>query len=407
MLQASPVSYSNYISAGKYVVTAKIDDPVVRTARARLIWAANTASATAELGVSTLMAGTPEGLPYRVSTLGASFAVKRLLQETYSVKPNYDLFFLRHKELSKNEDSAYPLPTDFLMHVLPQAAIVHTRDPAVMLSCSKRRINFVYEHHHEDYQRGFSKYDAVDFKAPFCRAVVAITSAVADELASLGVPEHKIIVLDSGVSSASFIRRDAAAAMWRRRLLRFADQKLVVYAGGMQEERGIAHMFDAALQMPDVVFVMCGGHEQNLKQWRARMRDDGLSNVKILGYIPHDVVCELQQAADAVVLTRSSGLRTAITSPLKFYEYLSSGAPIVAAKVESITDRDADKLTVHWYDQENPETFSSTLRAALDAGSRSKGPIEANVDYASRFTWLQRQKRLFEFMGEIPVSVTI
>jgi glycosyltransferase involved in cell wall biosynthesis len=397
--------YTKLLPVGEYVICAKRDDPLVRPARARLIWAANTAAATAALGVPAVLAGTAAGLPFRVDSLAGIFAAKRRLNELYNVDTDFNVAISADPGASKS-DQKRSLSPEFLHSVLPRAGLVHTRDPAVAIACARRKINYILEHHDEDYQNDFKEWDLLFQNSATCLALVAITEKVRETLMEEGVPPEKILVLDSGVNANAAVRRDEAAQSWRKHLLGGAYRKLVVYAGGMQVERGIADVMQAAEQMRDTLFVFCGGHPSNTEQWINAASDLRLGNVRFFGYLPHEVVCELQQAADAVVLTRAPTDRAAITSPLKFFEYLVSGTPIVSAQLPATSAFEGKQLAIEWYEPGSVDSLTTAFARSFDRFGYSAVPHEQNVKLGLLHTWEERQRNLFRFIGQPSVKTT-
>jgi glycosyltransferase involved in cell wall biosynthesis len=385
-------------SGGKYVVTAKIDDPVVRPARARLIWAANTAQAMYNLGVPSLLVGTAAGLPFKTDTLAGMAAVRRHLGHLYGVRADFDVRII-HPTGTGSEQAARLASLEFPRYVLPDAALVHTRDPLVAVACAKRKIAYVWEHHDEDYQNKFTDYHELATGSASCRAIVAITESIRDSLIGNGVPPQKVLVLSSGVNATTQQARPDRARSWRDFLLQGGYEKVVAYCGGMQLERGIEHILAAAESMPSVRFVFLGGHQNDLVHWQGELARRELANCKLLGYHPHETVCEVQQASDALVFSREATGRPEVTSPLKFFEYLLTGVPIVAAKVAAL-DPYRNGLDVAWYDPAEPSGLVPALRTTLWAADWPRS-CEANVAFGRQHTWEQRQRRLLNFVGPV------
>jgi glycosyltransferase involved in cell wall biosynthesis len=401
---AIPATLPFALSAGRYVVAARAGDPILQPARARLIWAANTASATALLGIPTLLAGGASALPYEVANPAGKAAVRRELGRLYGVEGDFDIALLQDPKAPKGQD--WSAGGQFIRQVLPEAGLVHTRDPAIVLECARRNVNWIYEEHDEDYQVGFASQAAHFLQQPCCRAVVAITETVAQRLRAEGVPADRLLVLESGVSRAALHRRDKAAELWRVSLLRPGFSHLVAYAGGLHDERGIEHILRAAARLPQMVFVLAGGHSNDQARWSRAIEERGISNIKLIGYQEHDVVCTLQQAADIVLATRSAGPRAEITSPLKLYEYLLSGTPFVAAQISGSARIRSAGLAGLAYDPRVSDELASVITEAIAQFPRRPNGHEQNIEAGLAYTWEARQRRLLSFLGPIMVRET-
>jgi len=169
----------------------------------------------------------------------------------------------------------------------------------------------------------------------------------------------------------------------------------------MQAERGIADLLNAAESFPDVRFVFVGGHKNDLDLWRSAVLGSGTSNIKMLGYQPHDVVCEIQQASDILVASRSVAGRPSVTSPLKFFEYLLSGVPVIAPDIAALRRFAQKNLVLRYYDHTQPQTLVHAIRSELAEERRWPHRVMENIEYGMSYTWEARQRRLFDFIGSI------
>ncbi|MBR0681309.1 glycosyltransferase family 4 protein [Roseomonas eburnea] len=392
------------LSAGRYVVTARAGDRILQPARARLIWAANTASATAALGIPTLLVGGPSAFPYGVENPAGKAAARRELERLYGVEGGFDIALLQDPKAPRGQD--WIAGGQFIRQVLPEAGLVHTRDPAIALECARRKIDWIYEEHDEDYQVGFASQVGPFLQQPSCRAIVAITEPVARRLRAEGVPANRLLILDSGVSRAALHRREEAAERWRAAFLRPCYRHLAAYAGGLHDERGIEHILRAAALLPHVMFVLAGGSITDQARWSHAIEERGIGNLKLIGYQDHDAACTLQQAADVVLATRAPGPRAAITSPLKLYEYLLSGTPFVTAEISATAHVRSAGLAGLAYDPAAPDALAAAIATAFGRFPRRPGGYAQNIEAGLAFTWEERQRRLLSFVGPVLVRET-
>lgn len=379
-----------------YCVINTPGDPFVRPARARLIWGNNTAQATMNLGIPTMMAADITGLPQKFEGPHGMNAARRTISETYNVEATYDLRGLFHLpgKFGKMPPAQFQLNYDIPRNVFPYCSILHARDPRIVEKALNSGITCVYEDHDEDHNKNFKKLPSLVQSNPKLKLVVAITEAVKTRLMDSGVPENRIIVLDSGVNSNSLKRVQAEALNMRRNLLSRGFQKIAIFSGGLQIERGIDHILLAAHQMPHVMFQLIGGNEGDQNHWHAAIRDQALSNVFVPGYLNQAQLMVFQQASDVLLATRQHDQRAAITSPLKFFEYLASGSPVVAANIPSIERHRNDDLAMMTYNPAEPETLADVIAKTFDAFPWKSEGYAANIDFARDFTWEQRQTAL-------------
>jgi glycosyltransferase involved in cell wall biosynthesis len=276
---------------------------------------------------------------------------------------------------------------------------VHTRDPRVAFEASKREIPFIYEDHNEDFHLELTDAASAHLDGPYCKVVVAITERVRERLVNIGVPIERILVLGSGVNSRSFDRKVREANEWRRFLLADRFEKLIVYTGGLQEVRGVAPLVATMMRYPRYMFAIAGGAEADVAEFVERVGESGIINCKVFGFVAQKLASTLQQAADLVLLTRTPGEQAGITSPLKFFEYLASGTPIVSADLPATEALHDEQAAVEWYDPANTLGLNHAIGRCLEKFPRRESGYTTNIGLAHAHTWERRQERLLEFAG--------
>ena len=123
-----------------------------------------------------------------------------------------------------------------------------------------------------------------------------------------------------------------------RRRLGVADARVVLYTGTLEAYQGLDLLIDAAplvrAAAPDVRFVLVGGSEAQIAELRRRAEARGVADaIVFVPAVPPEEVPRYHHAADVLVTCRSRGTNT----PLKIYQYLRAGKPIVATAIRSHT----------------------------------------------------------------------
>jgi glycosyltransferase involved in cell wall biosynthesis len=112
------------------------------------------------------------------------------------------------------------------------------------------------------------------------------------------------------------------------------NARLVVYTGTFHEYQGISLLADAipdvARCVPDAYFVLAGAADSDeLEKVRTRLLPECLGRVRLLLRQTRNDSLLLQQMADVLVSTRIHGGNL----PLKIFDYLASGRPVVATDI--------------------------------------------------------------------------
>ncbi|HEV8113984.1 MAG TPA: glycosyltransferase family 4 protein [Planctomycetota bacterium] len=229
------------------------------------------------------------------------------------------------------------------------------------------------------------------------RGIWAISGGVRADLVELGLAEAKIRVEHDGFEPARFAHlptRDAA----RAELGLPREVPLAVYTGGLLEWKGVDVLVDAARSLPGVYFAIAGGMEADVRKLRARV--GGLANVRIDGFQPPTRVPLYLAAADLAVVSNRS--RPAIsarhTSPLKLFEAMAVGVPLVASDLPSLRELLEDGRDAVLVAPDDAEALARGIdRLAGDPALRAR--LAANLRArAAEHTWDARARRVLDAM---------
>lgn len=122
-----------------------------------------------------------------------------------------------------------------------------------------------------------------------------------------------------------------------------ANKKIAMYVGHLYTWKGIDVVIGAAEKLAsnqDVVFMIIGGTDADIAKYRKIIVTKGLSNVVILGHKNHSEVPSYLAAADMLLLPNipSSAESERYTSPIKMFEYMASGVPVIASDMSSMRE---------------------------------------------------------------------
>lgn len=215
---------------------------------------------------------------------------------------------------------------------------------------------------------------------------VTITHALAGDLAARYGPRPDVVVAPDGAAEAPAApaTRDAAP--------------VAAYAGHLYPWKGADVFVRALAQAPDVRGLIVGGHPAE----RDRARIDALAaavgvagRLEMTGLVPSsDVGTHLARATVLVLPNVATTISDRYTSPLKLFEYLWTGLPIVASDLAAIREVLTDGLTALLVPPGDAGALAQalvrvstdrTLASTLGAAARALAP---------RFTWHARAARL-------------
>jgi glycosyltransferase involved in cell wall biosynthesis len=181
----------------------------------------------------------------------------------------------------------------------------------------------------------------------------------------------------SGRPSPESSGRSADPAQGDPLAKRIAGKRLVVYAGTLEPYQGIDILikaFRAAIDAhADLFLLIVGGSRKQVEDYSVLAGALGLNGrVHFTGTVPQATAKHYSRLASVLVSPRSRGTNT----PLKVYEQLASGIPLVATNIYSHTQ----VLTpdVAFLVEPTPEDMACGIRRAVELGGAG-ATIAANA----------------------------
>jgi len=159
----------------------------------------------------------------------------------------------------------------------------------------------------------------------------------------------------------------------------------------------------AALQ--DTRGLIVGGHEKEPDLARVKARAEELhcaARVTFTGLLPPAAVAARLRQADVLTLPNpASAISSTFTSPLKLFEYMASGRPIVASDLPALREVLRDGENALLVEPGSPQALTAgILRIKHDAALGRRLAAQAMVD-AGQFTWARRAGRLEALFSEV------
>ncbi len=116
------------------------------------------------------------------------------------------------------------------------------------------------------------------------------------------------------------------------------DRRVIFYAGSFEAYQGLDLLVRAFADVfpahPEAMLVLAGGNPRQIGRLEKLAARHGVSEACLLpGSVPQEVVRQLLPRAAVLVSCRVSGTNT----PLKIYEQLASGVPLVATRIRAHT----------------------------------------------------------------------
>ncbi len=219
-------------------------------------------------------------------------------------------------------------------------------------------------------------------------------------VADVGIPAERILVAPNAVDAARFRADPAAGARFREELGIAVGRPLVLYTGHLYAWKGVETLARAAAMVraghPDAKVVFVGGSPGEQAAFRGFLEREGLvPHVRLVPHRPHADIPGILAAADVLVLPTSGRERMGAieTSPLKAFEYLASGKPIVASDLPSSHEAFGEAGQVAYFASDDPRDCARAIGAAIAAS-----PSTAAPEPAPQWTWRRRAHTIVAFL---------
>ncbi|MEX2584912.1 MAG: glycosyltransferase family 4 protein [Balneolaceae bacterium] len=188
---------------------------------------------------------------------------------------------------------------------------------------------------------------------------------------------------------------------------RITGPVVVGYLGQLYPGKGMELLDRIIPNCPELKFRIVGGDPDAVAHWRERLKT--LQNVEFYGHVPHEEVSKQLAGMDIVVAPYSKTVTPRKggpeigrwMSPLKIFEYMAAGKPIVASDLPVIRELLEDGKEALLADADDPETWTEALRTlAGDPVLREHLGRAARQKLATNYTWRQRARNIAESLQE-------
>ena len=222
-------------------------------------------------------------------------------------------------------------------------------------------------------------------------AYVTITVGLAHEMTTRFGKRPRLRVAADGVR----LLRDRE---WREPARDAAKAPVVAYAGHLYPWKGVELLLDALARVPAAQGLIVGGHEAepDLARVRAHAERLGVSpRVTFTGYVDPPRVAPLVSEADILVVPNpSSAIATRFTSPLKLFEYMAAGKPIIASALPSIREVLQHDVNAVLVEPGSAEALASGIQRLIDDPVLAARIARGAWDAAAQYGWDRRADRL-------------
>ncbi|MGC9366454.1 MAG: glycosyltransferase [bacterium] len=185
----------------------------------------------------------------------------------------------------------------------------------------------------------------------------------------------------------------------------FKLRKYLTYIGSLDQHKGVGTVLEAVkmCSRTDLEVLIIGGkHRQEIEYWERKLINNRLSSrVTVTGWINKNRLSHyLNQTLLGVIPLEDSFFNRYLTSPLKLFDYLSHGIPVIASDLNSLRDIIDENRTGVFFKPGDPEN----LALEIDRLYSDKEQLITMSNHAraraAELTWKKRSEIIRDFINE-------
>lgn len=283
------------------------------------------------------------------------------------------------------------------LRALPPDAVCYTRDPIIAIEIKKIRPNLrvFLELHALPNPSTLSRLGSID-------GFVALTSWIRKRVLEQFPGSNATVVpdaVDLGIFDPPLSKDEA-----RRRLSIPIEETAVVYGGRfatMEQGKGLSSLDEAVFSLKDQfpkihLYLVGGGYEEFIRvEGRAPH-----TSTTCIPPVKRDILATYYRAAAALAMPFPNTPHYAYEmSPMKMFEYMASGTPIITSDLPSVRDVLDENMAI-LYPPDDEDRLRDALEKflELDDEARNRMARAAKKVVIEKYTWGARAKNISDFI---------
>ena len=287
-----------------------------------------------------------------------------------------------------------------VLHALPEApdGTIFTRSSRIALALAERNLPVLFESH--VFSRDAKQVPMPRFikalNASRAAAVVGISQEIADDFVSAGLDRAKVMTSPDGVDLDAFTDI-ASGGLSRLFGNRIHDRPILVYVGSLSPEKGAGFLAGAAARLEHIHVAIIGGSAKEsaalAKEWQGNPR------LFVHPSVPHKDVPAILQDADMLAMPyMPEGDLIPYMSPLKLFEYLAAGKPLIAADLPVLRPFLRDGHNALLFAPGSTESLCGQITRLMDMAFDTRSLLLANQrQTAQRHSWSNRARSILDW----------
>lgn len=338
-------------------------------------------------------------LPWRINNIQKSPYIYYGVKRNFKIKKLPCLDLIRFGRMGFYIQSLTFAFSSFFYALLQKSDIIYSRDEPSLYFLSFFKKNLIWETHtaknHFLIKRVLIKTEVI----------ISISQGLKDFYVKNSADSKKIFVVPDGVDLKDFDIEMTREEI-RQNLGLPLDRKIIGYVGKyktMGEEKGVDELIEAfsgvVVYKKNAFLLLVGINKDEISEITSIFNKFKISSreYKIVSHIPRIEVPYYLKASDILIMSYPNKEHYAkYMSPLKLFEYMASGTPIVSTDLPSVREVLNDKNAV-LVNPDNVLSLKSGIEFILSSNSIAKSISNESILDVQKYTWSIRAKNILNF----------
>lgn len=271
-------------------------------------------------------------------------------------------------------------------------SVYYTRDMLIAVFLSALRAPLFYELHTIPERGRFIHHFAWRKSA----GLIVISGGIRDELIRAGIPASKILVARDAVDFDQF-NIALSKRECRQKLQLPQASKIVAYTGHLYAWKGVRVLAEAVSMLPSgIEAYLVGGTSDDVLRFKEKYQ---FPNLHVVGWQDPGQVPLWLRAVDLLVLPNSARekIGALYTSPLKLFEYMASGTPMIAADLPAVREIIDDSHAI-FFDPDDSRMLAEKILEGFENYADRVERARAAQTEAKKYSWENRARETLLFM---------
>jgi glycosyltransferase involved in cell wall biosynthesis len=180
----------------------------------------------------------------------------------------------------------------------------------------------------------------------------------------------------------------------------------LLYLGSLHPWKGVSTLIAAMARIPDAHLRIAGGPSDRIAELRALAQSHGVfSRVEFLGHVvPADRFKVIAECDICLLPLSETSIGSRYTSPLKLFEYMALGKPIVSADVPAIRSVLTSGESALLVPPGDVAALAAAVRQLMEQPALATRLGEQVRQLAQQYSWQARAAALLRLAGGIPCA---